>query len=132
MSQENVELTYRALDAFNRRDLEALLALMDEDIEAVPRIVGGLGSSVRRRGGMRRWWKDLFDLIPDLSIEIVAVRDLGDLTMADTRYRGHGAASDTPFDDRNWIALRWRNGRCVWWSSKATEVEALEAAGLSE
>jgi len=131
MSQENVELTYRIMDAFHR-DLDAYVALMDDDVEASPRIVGGLGSTVHGHDGIRRWWKDLFDFMPDLAIEILEVRDLGDVTLTHTRYRGHGAASDTPFDDRNWIALRWRNGRCVWWSSKATEVEALKAAGLSE
>ena len=32
MSQENVELTHRAFDAFNRRDLDASLALTDDDV----------------------------------------------------------------------------------------------------
>ena len=39
MSLENVELTYRAFDAFNRRDFDALLALMDDDVESVSRLV---------------------------------------------------------------------------------------------
>ena len=38
MSKENVELFYEANDAFNRRDLDALLALADPDIEWFPRI----------------------------------------------------------------------------------------------
>jgi ketosteroid isomerase-like protein len=33
MSQENVELQYQANDAFNRRDIDAFLALFDPDIE---------------------------------------------------------------------------------------------------
>jgi hypothetical protein len=36
MSRENVQLHHRAHDAFNRRDLDAFLALMDEDIEFIP------------------------------------------------------------------------------------------------
>ena len=36
MSQENVELSHRAYDAVNRRDLGALLRLMDADVKAVP------------------------------------------------------------------------------------------------
>ena len=36
MSQENVKLVCRAIDAFNRRDLDALLALADDEVEAVP------------------------------------------------------------------------------------------------
>jgi hypothetical protein len=35
MSEENVELHYRSIDAVNRRDLEAFLALMDVGVEAV-------------------------------------------------------------------------------------------------
>jgi hypothetical protein len=33
MSQENVEIAERGLDAFNQRDLEALRALNDPDVE---------------------------------------------------------------------------------------------------
>jgi ketosteroid isomerase-like protein len=35
MSQENLELLHRAYDAFNRRDLDALLALCDPDVEFI-------------------------------------------------------------------------------------------------
>ena len=57
MSQENLELAYRLTDAFNRRDLDALLALMDDDVELVPRQVALEGeSSFRRHDGVRRWW----------------------------------------------------------------------------
>jgi hypothetical protein len=39
MSRENVELAYRAIDAFNRRDLGGFLSLMDDDVEGFSRIV---------------------------------------------------------------------------------------------
>ena len=38
MSQENVEIMRRAYAAFNRGDIDDLLALMDEDVEAVSRL----------------------------------------------------------------------------------------------
>jgi hypothetical protein len=44
MSQENVELASRALDAVNRRDLDAFLALMHDDVEVVTRIAGSCAS----------------------------------------------------------------------------------------
>jgi ketosteroid isomerase-like protein len=132
MSQENVELTYRAHDAFNRGDLDAYLALMDDDVEAIPRIVGTLGETVRGHEGISRWWKDLFDVIPDLTIEVAEVRDLGDVTLVKSCYDGHGATSETPFVTTNWLCLRWRERKCVWWISKPTEAEALEAARLRE
>lgn len=34
MSAQNVELLHQAIDAFNRRDLEAFLALMDPGVES--------------------------------------------------------------------------------------------------
>src|SRR5205823_9476702 len=36
MSQENVELLHQALDTFNRRDLDAYLALHDPGVEFTP------------------------------------------------------------------------------------------------
>jgi ketosteroid isomerase-like protein len=36
MSQENVERYYRVIDAFNRGDLDALLALLDPDMDFAP------------------------------------------------------------------------------------------------
>jgi hypothetical protein len=36
MSRENVELSHRAAEAFNRRDLDAYLATQAEDVEGVP------------------------------------------------------------------------------------------------
>ena len=48
MSQENVELAYRAYDAFNRRDWDALLTLMDTRDEHVH--PGGLLALHLQRG----------------------------------------------------------------------------------
>ena len=45
MSQENVERLYRAYDAFNRRDLDASLALIDPEVELTPRIMELEGGS---------------------------------------------------------------------------------------
>ena len=75
MTEDNISLVYRALEAVNRRDLDALLALMDEDVEAVSRIVAMEGG-LRGHDGIRRWWDNWFDAFPDYSIEIVEVRDL--------------------------------------------------------
>jgi hypothetical protein len=131
MSQENVELAYRMIDAMNRRDLGAFLALMDEEVEAVSRIVAVEGG-LHGHDGIRRWWGNWFDVFPDYQIEIVEVRDHGDLIVGALRAVGHGAGSDLPFEDVIWSASRWRRGMCVWWRVCATEAEALQAAGLSE
>jgi ketosteroid isomerase-like protein len=133
MSQENVELHHRSMDVYNRRDLDAYLALMDDDVEAVPRTSAMEGeSSYRGHDGIRRWWNNQLDVFPDFSIEAVEIRDSGDLTFAAIYLRGHGAGSAAPTDQAYWNVVRWRRGKCIWWRSFDTRAEALEAVGLSE
>jgi ketosteroid isomerase-like protein len=131
MSQENVELALQAFDAVNRRDLDALLALIDDDVEIVTRIAAVEGG-LHGHDGMRRWWENMFTAFPDYYFEVVDVRDLGEVTLASLRALGHGAGSDVPFEDLLWHASQWRRGQCVWWRAFETEAQALEAAGLRE
>ena len=131
MSQENVELHHRLYDAFNRRHLAAVMALMADDVESGSLVVG-IEVGYHGPDGMRRLWEDLLNATPDLTIEAVEVRDLGDLTVANARLRGHGASSDFPTDETLWVVIRWRHGKCVWWGDFRSEAEALKAAGASE
>ena len=129
MSSENVEAAYQLVESLNRRDLDAALAVLDEDVEFIPRF-----SSLRGRGHdkVRAWWDEVFGAVSDFKIEIVQIREYDDTLVLEMRVTGHGSGSDTPFDESNWTAVRGRNGKCVWWSNHATESEAVEAAGLSE
>jgi ketosteroid isomerase-like protein len=133
MSQENVELQYRATDAFNRRDLDAFLALCDPDIEFSSRLVEVEGGGpYRGHDGLRSWWEDLLGTAPDFSGEIEEVRDLGDVTVARLRLRGHGRGSDVSMENTSWFVTEWRNSKAIRWSVVRSEAEALEAAGLRE
>jgi ketosteroid isomerase-like protein len=131
MSEENVDRALRAYDAFNRRDLDAFLELTHEEVEVETRLAAMEGG-YHGHEGTRRWWSDLLDVLPDYTVEVEEVRDLGDVTVAHLRARGHGDASATPVVETVWQLVRWRDGKCVWWRNFSTEAEALEAAGLSE
>jgi ketosteroid isomerase-like protein len=133
MSQENVKLTYCAIEAFNRRDLGAFLALMDPDVEFTPYQVSVQGGSpYRGHAGVRTWWEESFAVLPDLRAEIHEVRDFGDRTYVHGCLRGQGAASGAPIERTMWLAIAWREQKEVWWYSFGSEAEALEAAGLRE
>ena len=132
MSQENVELARRAHDAFNRRDLDDFLSIMDPSVELTPyeRFVQGAGP-YRGHGGIRTWWKETFDVIPDFTVELDELRDLGgELVWASGRVHGHGAGSNAPFERPYWGVAQFRGGKQVWWSVFESEAEALEAARL--
>jgi ketosteroid isomerase-like protein len=126
MSEKNVELAGQAHDVLNRRDLPAFLALMDADVEAVPR-VAVIEGAYRGLDGIRRWWEHLVDFLPDIVLDVVAVRDLGDLTVTTGRMRGRAAGSDTPLDQALWTAARWRDGKGLWWGTYDTEAQAVQA-----
>jgi ketosteroid isomerase-like protein len=131
MSQENVELVHRALDAFNRRDLDAALELMHSDVEFGSRLAAMEGG-YHGHEGIRRWWQTILDTSPDRAIEIVEVRDLGEVTLTLARARGHGAVSYVPYEETIWSVARWRGKKAAWWAVFPTEAEALAAAGLQK
>jgi ketosteroid isomerase-like protein len=127
MSQERIELIHQAYDAFNRRDLDSYLHFMDADVEIFPR-QAAIEGYYRGHAGIRRWWGDLLDVF----LEVVDVRVLGDTSLAVLRFLGHGADSESPFDETVWHVSRNRDGKSVWWRVYDTETEALEAVGLRQ
>jgi ketosteroid isomerase-like protein len=133
MPRENIELIRRAFDAFNTRDLDAFLDLMDPEVEFVPyeRALEGLGP-YRGHDGVRAWWEDASAAFPEFQIEAHEIRDLTDVTVTHGRLRGLGASSGAAFDRELWHIAKWRDKRQVWWAAFETESEALEAAGLQK
>ncbi len=133
MSQENVELAYRAADAFNRRDFDAFLALVDPHVEFRPLDVELEGGGpYRGHDGFRSWMEDQLRVFPDFSGEIEEIRDLGDMTVARVRVRGHGGESDAPTEGISWQVTEWRKGKAIRFRDFRSEAEALAVAGLRE
>jgi ketosteroid isomerase-like protein len=132
MSKENVELYRRGIEAFNRRDLDAFLALADPDVVGISRVLAIEGGSYRGHEGTREWWRDLLGVFPGFRIEVVWVRDAGDVTVSELRNSAHGEGGAAPLEEFVWQVSEWRDGRVVRWQMYESEQEAIEAAGLSE
>jgi hypothetical protein len=94
VSQENVDRALELLDAFHRRDLDAFMALADDQIEVESRLVPMEGG-YHGHEGLRRWWKTFLGAFPDYNLEVEELRDLGDVTLAHMRGWGHGAETAT-------------------------------------
>ena len=106
MSQENVELHYRCLDAFNRRDLDAFLALMDDDVEVVPRIGAVEGErTYRGHDGVRLWWNNLLDVFPDWNAEVVEMRD-GQKRKSDRKFFPGYVLVQMEMDEGTWHLVK--------------------------
>jgi hypothetical protein len=90
------------------------------------------GDPYRGHDGIRKWWQDSLEVLPDLRSEIDEVRDVGAKVFVRGRLYGQGAGSGASFERPLWQVVEWRERKLVWWRAFGSEAEALEAAGLSE
>ena len=133
MSQENVEVVRKSIDASNRGDFDAWLGFLSPEVvwESLP--LPGFRDVYRGRSGAREWLEQLLEVFEEAHIEIDEITALSDdrVLMAYTP-RGRGRGSGLPVEYPVWEVLWLADGlitrRQVFW----TRDEALEAAGLSE
>jgi ketosteroid isomerase-like protein len=135
MSEKNVELARKAIDALNRADFDAWLDSLSPDVvwEALEG-VAGVGVLYRGRAGVRQWTELMWENVEQgVHIEIERMADLGDdrvfIAVVLTARRKD---SGLPFEYRTWQIVWFADGlitkRQVFW----TRAEALKTAGLSE
>ena len=133
MSQENVEVVRRGLDAFNRRDRTAWLAVCDPEVEDVP--PREWPESDTTRGSEAVWdlyventagWRE------GDAFENVEMIDAGDKVVAHVRGEMRGKASGASVTWSYWQAVTFRNGKVLRLEWFADRNEALEAVGLRE
>jgi ketosteroid isomerase-like protein len=132
MSEENVEIVRKVIDAFNRGDLDAWLGFLSPEVvwESLP--LPGFRDVYRGRTEAREWRELLLEVF-DFHLEIDEITALSDdrVLMA-ASVRGRGRGSGLPLQRQSWEVSWLADGlitrRQVFW----TRDEALEAAGLPE
>ena len=132
MAEENVEAYRRAVEAGNRRDLEAMLKELDSEVEWYPAVVGMGGDVYRGAEGIRELLGDAGETLPDAFYEVSEIRDLGDRLLAFGRLRAHGKGSGAPTEVPFTQLVHFRDGKATVIRTFLDPQEALEAAGLSE
>ncbi|MGH2963816.1 MAG: nuclear transport factor 2 family protein [Solirubrobacterales bacterium] len=132
MSQENVELSLLAVDAWDRRDVEAMIGFLDPEFVWHPALGITEGpSTYRGHAGVRRYFEDLAEFSDQSHSEYPEVHDLGDQVLGLGRFSMR-FASGVELDQGVAFLLTWRNGKCVEARTWLSYAEALEAAGLRE
>jgi len=134
MSEEHADLARRLMDASNRHDVDALLALLSPDVvwEENPEFPGGR-DVYRGRAEVREWAEEILDVWEGSHVELEEITQLSDhrvLMEAVISARGRGAG--VPVELRFWAILWFAEGKIarreVFWAKE----KALEAAGVSE
>jgi ketosteroid isomerase-like protein len=135
MSQENVEIVHRFVDAYNRRDREAVGAVFHREIEW--RTMAGPVFGIEAIHGRDEALSFMFERIRDGIEEFrVAVEGVSDLDSGQVlvvgHYEGRGAASGAEIEMSFAAIYRVDTGVIVGFRDFATRPEALEAAGVRE
>jgi ketosteroid isomerase-like protein len=131
MSQENIDLVQRALEAYRARDIETLQALLDADVEwkQVEELVPAHGWEAVAEALGR--WEENWD---ELDTEAEELIDAGDHVVAGIRFRGRGGVSGVPVEQVSYLVFTVLAGKITRMHEygPAARTEALQAVGLPE
>jgi ketosteroid isomerase-like protein len=135
MSQENVEAFRRAVEAYNRRDIDAFLAAFDPAVETHPLTLAMFGQEAtvyRGHEGIRQFVRDVEEALAEVRVGVLEIRDLGERIVSSGRLRARGRASGAEIESPvSWL-IEFKDGRVIRMRDFLDFKEALKAAGLSE
>jgi ketosteroid isomerase-like protein len=132
MSQENVEIALAAVDAWNRGDRKAWLALWAEDVEFYPLRAQLEGKSYSGHDGLMQFLAEMTQDFEEVRFEIDEAHDAGEQVVGIGRFRARGRASGVDLNVPLGVYTRVRDKRIVYTRMFSEPAEALKAAGLSE
>ena len=133
MSEENIDVILKAVEAVNRRDAEAFVAAVSPDVawETNPEMVG-LGGIYQGRAGVREFFKDLFGLETweSIQVEVEEITEASDdRVLLGLLAKARGRGSGVPTEARLWQVLWFAEGLITRRQAFWTRQEALAAAG---
>jgi ketosteroid isomerase-like protein len=132
VSEENVEVIRRNIEAFNRRDLEGVLQTYDPNAEVDWSRSPGVEAGIYRgRDAIGDLWNTFFETWERLTLSVDEFIECGESVVVPSR---------THFWGRNGIEVEaygafvvtLRDGRIVEWRLFRERAEALKAVGLEE
>jgi hypothetical protein len=135
MSEQNVEAFKRAVEAFSRRDMPAVLSYYDPEVEWYPgmeALLGGGTTVYRGHDGIRKLVQDLDEAFAEVEFEFRDYRDLGDRVIAIGEFRARGRASGAETTSPVAYIVDGKEGRATCVRAYLDPTEALEVAGLRE
>jgi ketosteroid isomerase-like protein len=131
VSQSNVEIAKRALDAFNLRDVEALLNMGTPDWVLSSQLLDA-SADFREREGIERFYAMLSESWEEFRTVVDDYRDLGDRVLCLGRNTARGKGSGATVDAPTAAILDFRDGEISRIRLYLDQGEALRAARLSE
>ena len=135
MSQENVEIVQAAIDAWNRQDIDGVLALVDPVAEYVNAPAAVEPGTRRGRDELAAVLRTQWESLPGARWEIDRLHDRGDEIIIAGRVSRAMPGSEARLDNRILLSWKLRDGKVIRVEMLGAGPEfpdALEAAGLRE
>jgi ketosteroid isomerase-like protein len=132
MAEQGVQLGRRFVDAYNARDIEAIIACFDPSIEYHAAWAGIAPTVYHGHDGLRRWHRDLQEAWGDeIRVEPEAYFDLGETGLAFYVTRARGSHSGAEVAMPGASVLRVRDGLIIYMKAYLDREEALRDLGVS-
>ena len=128
MSEENVEIVRKAVEAYARGDLDTALTNAAPDIVWNPVEEAAAQGHDAIRANVERWetdWED-YEATPEEYI------DAGDQVLVTMHWCGRGQGSGVQVDIRTYMVNTLRDGQMIRMDEFTERADALEAVGLRE
>ena len=133
MPPENVEFHRRFIEAFNARDVEAMISCCDPNIEYHSRFAAVDGAAYHGHDGMQRWHRDLQEVWgEEIRAEPGAYAGRGERTAVFYVFHGRGRHSSAEVAMPGAQVVSWREGRMIHVRGYMRREDALSALGVSE
>jgi ketosteroid isomerase-like protein len=133
VSERNVELHRRLIEAYNRRDTDAFIALCHPRIEVHSAFATPGGSDYNGHDGVRRWHRKLDETWGDgFWLEPEAFFDLGEDCLCFGVLHGRGRQSGVTVDMPNAQVARFHDGLIVYMKVYIHREDAISELGVSE
>ena len=133
MSERDVEVHRRLLEAYNARDTEALLALCDEQIEVHSVFAAPGGADYKGHDGVRTWLQNLEDTWgSEFRVQPEAFFDLGENTLVFSVLHGRGRQTGVDVPMTNAQVAKVADGLIVYLKVYIHREDALRDLGISE
>jgi len=131
--QQNVELVRLAVEAYQRRDAEALRAITHEEGELFTLTEGEMeGEPFRGHAGIDEWLEHELDPWEEFRVEPLEINAVGDRVLMRSRVTARGKGRSVELDAETGTVFEFRDGKIVRMRAYLDWNRALEAVGLSE
>ena len=132
MSQQQFsEVVQRAFEGWNRGDIDAFLAQLCLDVEAVPFGAALEGKVCRGHDEVRAWWVAHSEVWETFLLRAEGFMPVGSELVVSGRWEAVGRSGVELSTEATWV-FGFRDGKIAYWQAYTSRAGALEAVGLPE